>query len=40
MPIKILIVDDEPDLEQLIRQRFRKKILTTEFDFFFSFQWA
>ena len=37
MPIKILIVDDEPDLEQLIRQRFRKKIQTTEFEFFSAF---
>ena len=26
MPEKILVVDDEPDLESLIRQKFRKKI--------------
>jgi len=26
MPAKILVVDDEPDLEHLIRQKFRKEI--------------
>ena len=32
---KILVVDDEPDLEMLIRQRFRTQIRTNEmlFDF-------
>ncbi len=34
MPLRILIVDDEPDLEQLIRQRFRKKIQAEEFEFY------
>ncbi|MGD9900608.1 MAG: PP2C family protein-serine/threonine phosphatase [Calditrichaceae bacterium] len=33
MPYRILIVDDEPDLEQLIRQKFRKEIRQNEFEF-------
>src|SRR5262249_22737947 len=32
----VLIVDDEPDLEVLIRQRFRKKIKDGEFEFVFA----
>ena len=36
MPFKVLIVDDEPDLEILIRQRFRKKIKDGEFEFVFA----
>lgn len=36
MPEKILVVDDEPDLESLIRQRFRKKIHLKEYDFVFA----
>src|SRR5260370_2576933 len=36
MPAKILVVDDEPDLEVLVRQRFRKKIANREFDFQFA----
>ena len=36
MPEKILVVDDEPDLESLIRQRFRKKIRDGEYDFVFA----
>jgi sigma-B regulation protein RsbU (phosphoserine phosphatase) len=36
MPIKLLVVDDEPDLESLIRQRFRKKIRNAEFEFVFA----
>ena len=36
MPFKILVVDDEPDLELLIRQKFRKRIRTKEFDFVFA----
>ena len=36
MPFKVLIVDDEPDLEVLIRQRFRKKIKDGEFEFSFA----
>lgn len=36
MPIKLLVVDDEPDLETLIRQRFRKKIRDAEFEFVFA----
>jgi len=35
MSLKVLIVDDEPDLEQLIRQRFRKEISEGELDFVF-----
>lgn len=37
MSAKILVVDDEPDLEALIRQRFRKKIQTQEFQFIFAY---
>jgi adenylate cyclase len=33
---KILAVDDEPDFELLIRQRFRRQIRTREFDFRFA----
>jgi len=36
MPTKLLVVDDEPDLETLIRQRFRKKIRNAEFEFVFA----
>jgi len=36
MAEKILVVDDEPDLESLIRQRFRKKIREGEYDFVFA----
>ena len=35
-PAKILIVDDEIELERLIKQRFRKKILAKELDFVFA----
>jgi signal transduction histidine kinase len=33
---RILVVDDEPDLEALIRQKFRKKIKQNELDFLFA----
>lgn len=33
---KILVVDDEPDLEILIRQKFRKKIRDGEYEFVFA----
>lgn len=33
---KILVVDDEADLEVLIRQKFRKKIKTREYEFVFA----
>ena len=33
---KILVVDDEPDLEHLILQKFRKKINTKEYEFQFA----
>jgi PAS domain S-box-containing protein len=36
MPAKILVVDDEPDLELLIRQKFRKKIRLKELQFLFA----
>ncbi len=36
MPPKILVVDDEPDLEILIRQRFRKQIRDDELRFEFA----
>jgi sigma-B regulation protein RsbU (phosphoserine phosphatase) len=36
MPARILVVDDEPDFEALIRQRFRKKIQAEEFQFVFA----
>jgi len=33
---KILVVDDEPDLQILIRQKFRSKIRTNEYEFHFA----
>jgi sigma-B regulation protein RsbU (phosphoserine phosphatase) len=33
---KILVVDDEPDLEHLVRQKFRKQIRSNEFQFIFA----
>lgn len=36
MVSKILVVDDEPDLEVLLRQKFRKKIRQNELEFFFA----
>ncbi|HLO89388.1 MAG TPA: AAA-like domain-containing protein [Nostocaceae cyanobacterium] len=36
MPAKILVVDDEPDLEALIRQKFRKEIRRNQIEFIFS----
>lgn len=33
---KILVVDDEPDLEELIKQKFRKNIKANEYNFFFA----
>ncbi|MEI7801392.1 MAG: response regulator [Bacteroidota bacterium] len=36
MTSKILIVDDEPDLEELIRQKFRRKIAAGEYQFEFA----
>ncbi len=37
IPAKILVVDDETDLEILIKQKFRKKIRQKEFEFLFAF---
>jgi signal transduction histidine kinase len=36
MPAKILVVDDEPDLEPLICQKFRRNIRHKEIEFFFA----
>ncbi len=36
MPGKLLIVDDEPDLETLILQKFRKKIHKKQYEFLFA----
>src|ERR1041384_186814 len=36
MPVKMLVVDDEPDLESLIRQKFRKQIRDKEYEFLFA----
>ncbi|AXJ02065.1 sigma-B regulation protein RsbU (phosphoserine phosphatase) [Cyclonatronum proteinivorum] len=33
---KILVVDDEPDLQLLMKQKFRKKIRNSEYAFFFA----
>lgn len=34
--IKILVADDETDLESLIRQKFRKHIREQRYDFIFA----
>ncbi|MBN1559733.1 response regulator, partial [candidate division KSB1 bacterium] len=36
MPAKILVVDDEPDLEQIVRQKFRRQIREGIFQFTFA----
>jgi phosphoserine phosphatase RsbU/P len=36
MGTKILVVDDEPDLELLVRQKFRRQIRDKEFEFVFA----
>jgi len=36
MTVKILVVDDEPDLETLLRQKFRRQIREREYEFFFA----
>jgi sigma-B regulation protein RsbU (phosphoserine phosphatase) len=36
MPYQILVVDDEPDMESLVRQKLRHQIRDKEFEFFFS----
>jgi len=35
--VKILVVDDESDMEPMIRQKFRRHILEKTFDFEFAF---
>lgn len=36
MITKILVADDEPDLELLIKQKFRQKIREKEYEFIFA----
>jgi sigma-B regulation protein RsbU (phosphoserine phosphatase) len=36
MPVKTLVVDDEPDLELLVRQKFRRQIREEVFEFVFA----
>ena len=36
---KILVVDDEPDLELLVKQKFRKKIRESIYEFVFCPKW-
>jgi YesN/AraC family two-component response regulator len=36
MPKKILVVDDEQDLEHLVRQKFRQRIRSNELEFLFA----
>ncbi|MCI0471867.1 MAG: SpoIIE family protein phosphatase [Candidatus Aminicenantes bacterium] len=36
LPHKILLVDDEPDVELLVRHTFRNKLLTKEWEFIFA----
>ena len=36
MTAKILVVDDEPDLELLIKQKFRRQIREQQYEFYFS----
>ncbi len=35
-PIRILSVDDEPDMQDLLKQKFRRKIRSGEYEFFFA----
>ena len=35
--MKILVVDDEQDMQQLFEQRFRKEVKSGEFEFVFTF---
>lgn len=37
---RILVVDDEPDLETLIKQKFRKQIRANQYEFLFAFNGA
>lgn len=36
MPVKILVVDDEPEMERLIRQIFRAKVVSNEYEITFA----
>ncbi len=36
MPAKILVVDDEPDLQELVKRKFRREIRRGEFEFEFA----
>jgi sigma-B regulation protein RsbU (phosphoserine phosphatase) len=35
-PYRILVVDDEPDIETLVRQKFRKRVRDGEYEFIFA----
>ncbi len=35
-PVRILAVDDEPDFEALLKQRFRRQIRSSEYTFRFA----
>lgn len=37
MPKKVIVVDDEKDMQALFKQRFRKEIKQGEIEFFFAF---
>ncbi|MBD2449517.1 AAA-like domain-containing protein [Nostoc sp. FACHB-152] len=37
MSVKILVVDDEPDIKSLIRQKFKKEIRDKQFQFIFAY---
>lgn len=36
MPAQIMVVDDEPQLHQLVRQKFKKEIQEQNYDFVFA----
>lgn len=36
MTVQVLMVDDEPDVEQLFRQNFRREIRKAEYEFLFA----
>ena len=37
MTLRILVVDDEPDVESLFRQKFRREVRTGQLEFLFAF---
>src|SRR5206468_4600640 len=36
MPLKMLVVDDEPDLESIVRHKFRRQIRDKEYEIVFA----